>query len=1317
MNYNGPNLEKDALNGLEDGDSLAIWDGAQVVIIGNHMQNSRGNESGGNGNIDHGNLIEVAGAGLATITNNTLINGFTANVGVYDGSVNVTVTYNVITAARGTGSSPTGTGVLVNPEGANPGAVIISRNSIYANGGLGIDLDPGTQSQTGNRVTKNDAQDNDNGPNDLLNFPFFTDMSLQYGKLVIAGCAPAGSTIELFEADVSPGGTDAVGSNKFGNAKDYGEGQFYLTSVVEGSSADTDTTTCGHLSDSDGNNNRGMAAFAFTLPIPSTIVAGDKITATATLAGVGTSEFSYVNDGIGTITYSVKGTVFEDINYGGGAGRAYGTTGTKGINGATIELYNASTGELVSTTTTANNGTQDGAYTLSDVEVGSYYVRVINGTVKSTRTGGKTTEVGVQTFRTNGTTNTTAEVGGHHPAQTDAAAQQGASVLDTTTFKFSKGPLDGGYIQTLQPVTVSSGTISGVDFGFNFDTVVNTNDSGQGSLRRALLNTNLLGGDSALAQTGLTAAKENLLWQLPTTDANYHSNGTYWSISLASSLPSIGGAVVLDGSLQAGFSGKPVIELLGNNAGTGVNGVTFASGSDGSAVRYLAINRFNGAGVYLNGSNSSIVQSNYIGVNPAGIAAYGNSGGGVRLDAANNNLIGGSTTTLGNTIANNTGAGVAVRTTSTGNAIIGNSIYSNASGLGIDLGTTGVTANDSGDTDTGANELLNFPEVQTNSFGTNGTKVVTYDFDLDVPAGDYRLEFFVNDARDPSDYGEGQTFIGYKNITHDGSGSKNFKGTFNAGQTVADSAYIAATLTKRTSTGFSSTSEFSGVKAGIDTVVCTSLITGTDANMAIDENATTVTLLEAADSNGNPISYVISGGADASLFTLTEAVDGDTFDCTTLTFVSNDGGVITKSLSADGTVKSTSSVPVGDYEVPQDSDHNNVYDLQITATDAQNQTYVRNLSVTVLNVNEAPFITSAATATFAEDTTGQVLDISAQDPDGTTEGNGLSYSVTGGADAKYFAVDSSTGVLSFTVTPDYDAPSDADANNVYEVTVTVSDSDGATGSQTIAVSVQNNAADDGVKLQARAFLQGAYSSSDGLMTANLASQSVIPTTQPYNTSPFNYAGEETLSSIVTAATDGDAMVDWVLLDLRSDASTIVATRAVVLQRDGDLVDAQTGNNVLHFANVAAGNYYVSVRHRNHLAIMSDSALGLSATAVTVDFTQTATAVTGSDARLVSGSVALMWAGDINGSNTVTANGPSNDLTVLLSDVLTSEANAQANTNYVIKGYANTDLNLDGKVLFSGPSNDASVIMGNIILHPANTGYASNYIVKGSLSGN
>lgn len=1328
MDENGPNVDAGALNGSEDGDSLAIWGRAEVTVEGNYIKNSRGlndngnGNGGGNGNIDHGNLIEVTNAGKALIRNNTLSNGFVADIGVYDGSSNVRIEYNILTAARGTGRSPTGSGVLVNPLGKDPDPVYISRNSIFANNGLGIDLDPGNQSQTGNRVTKNDAHDSDSGPNDLLNFPFITEAYLMNGNLVLAGCSPAKADIELFEADVSPGGTDAPGINKFGNAKDYGEGQRYLITLQEGAANDTDTTECAHLSDADGNNNRGMAAFRFTIPIPDGIVEGDMLTATATLSGVGTSEFCLVSDGVFHVTYDISGTVFEDVNYGSGAGRPFGTAGTVGINDALVELYDATTGEKVDSTHTANNGVHDGAYSFPGTEVGTYYLRVVSEGLSSTRTGSDGSELAVQTFRSDGAIDVINEVGGAHPDKTDGPAQQGSSLLDTDTFKFSRGPLNGDYAQNLQYIDLHSADIDGADFGFNFDTVVNTETTGQGSLHQAILNANLLGGEATLTQQNRVAGKENILFALRTGDANHITQDgiSYWAIK-GVTLPDITAPLVIDGATQTGFSGKPIIELNGASSGNGTDGLRLTGGSDGSVIRNLGVNSFSGAGIHILDSGSHHIERNYIGVNLTNNGAHGNTAAGVLLSNASNNMIGSPVTGDANIIANNNGAGISVLTGSAKNALLGNAIYNNG-GLGIDLGGNGVTPNDVKDVDTGPNDLLNFPDTKVNSFSVNGSKILAYDFDLDVPLGSYRLEFFKNTQKDTSGFGEGRLYLGYKDISHPGTGLLNFKGTVNASQTLANADLITATLTEKTGAAtFGATSEFSGTQAGTRSTVCTSLISNPDdspINMVIDENTTDISLLEAKDSNGKPITYVISGGVDGGYFTVVGPTTNATLDCATIKFISSTT-VITKAASLNTEkqiiVPPGYLPPPGDFETPLDNGFDNVYDLQITALTLSGKRYVRDMSVRVINVNEPPEITSPAEAALKEDGILQALDIDSRDPDGTLEGRGLSYSITGGVDARYFTVSSTSGILKFRAIPDYDAPTDSNGDNVYEVEVTVTDDGGLTASKLFKITVVNDESDDGVMLQVRALLQGAYDTSTGLMADNLHQLGMLPTAQPYAVAPFNHTGTEILNPLLLELQGQDAAVDWMLLELRKDLKTVTARRAVILQRDGDLVDAQSGAPALHFAGVPAGDYYVSLRHRNHLDIISAAAISLDHNAKLIDFSKPATATKGQSSRLVVDSKALMWAGDINVSQTLTASGPNNDLTTLLGKVITAKSNRDTNTNFIMSGYLSSDLNLDGKTLFTEPNNDASLLAGNIILHPLNTDFVSNYIVQGGLA--
>ena len=107
----------------------------------------------------------------------------------------------------------------------------------------------------------------------------------------------------------------------------------------------------------------------------------------------------------------------------------------------------------------------------------------------------------------------------------------------------------------------------------------------------------------------------------------------------------------------------------------------------------------------------------------------------------------------------------------------------------------------------------------------------------------------------------------------------------------------------------------------------------------------------------------------------------------------------------------------------------------------------QDLSVTVTDVleNQAPAITSngggaTASVSIVENTTA-VADVDATDPN---PADTLTYALAGGADAGRFQIDAATGVLSFTTAPDFEAPADANGDNVYEVVVSVSDGSSAT---------------------------------------------------------------------------------------------------------------------------------------------------------------------------------------------------------------------------------------------------------------------------------
>lgn len=184
---------------------------------------------------------------------------------------------------------------------------------------------------------------------------------------------------------------------------------------------------------------------------------------------------------------------------------------------------------------------------------------------------------------------------------------------------------------------------------------------------------------------------------------------------------------------------------------------------------------------------------------------------------------------------------------------------------------------------------------------------------------------------------------------------------------------------------------------------------GATAAISIDENAVTVTTVIGTDADGNPLTYLITGGADAALF----AIDSVTGALRFLT--------------------------APDYETPADADGDNVYSVTVGVSDGV-ATANQALSLTVLGLNDtAPVIGSnggGATAALSVLENGALVTmVGATDPDGPP----LSYQISGGADAAMFAIDATTGVLRFVNAPDYEHPLDAGADNVYDVIVTATD--------------------------------------------------------------------------------------------------------------------------------------------------------------------------------------------------------------------------------------------------------------------------------------
>ena len=218
---------------------------------------------------------------------------------------------------------------------------------------------------------------------------------------------------------------------------------------------------------------------------------------------------------------------------------------------------------------------------------------------------------------------------------------------------------------------------------------------------------------------------------------------------------------------------------------------------------------------------------------------------------------------------------------------------------------------------------------------------------------------------------------------------------------------------------------------------------------------------------------------------------------------------------------------------------------------------------------------------------------------------------------------------------------------------------------------------------------------DQLRTAGLISLS-----EPFTAlgmAPQQGAGSSVTDSATVFSNQGDhSIVDWILVELRDEVDSIVLySKPFLLQRDGDIVGLN-GVSQAVFNGVSSGNYFVSVRHRNHLGVMTHAPVGLSANAVTIDFTLSSTQTYGSNARktLGNGKMAL-WAGNANSNNNVKYNGSGNDRNTILALVgLTTPNNSVA-------AYSRGDCNLDGLIKYNGSNSDRNVVLANVGLTTPN----------------
>lgn len=232
-----------------------------------------------------------------------------------------------------------------------------------------------------------------------------------------------------------------------------------------------------------------------------------------------------------------------------------------------------------------------------------------------------------------------------------------------------------------------------------------------------------------------------------------------------------------------------------------------------------------------------------------------------------------------------------------------------------------------------------------------------------------------------------------------------------------------------------------------------------------------------------------------------------------------------------------------------------------------------------------------------------------------------------------------------------------------------------------------------VPLDITMILEGAYDPITQLMTDYLRVQGLLPLTEPYTALGFDMpdSGGESTSQAVLNVTGSDAIVDWVLVELRDsdDPSQIISTRVGLLQRSGKVVGMDGISDIEFIVN--RPDYKIAVRHRNHLGVMlaNEVQFGTAFNPVIVDLTDQTTTTYGFNALKMKGNKYCLWAGNAKVDDVLKYAGVGNDRDAILSGIGGIIPTA------VVLAYSVLDVNLDGAIKYAGTNNDRDVVLVNI----------------------
>jgi hypothetical protein len=223
--------------------------------------------------------------------------------------------------------------------------------------------------------------------------------------------------------------------------------------------------------------------------------------------------------------------------------------------------------------------------------------------------------------------------------------------------------------------------------------------------------------------------------------------------------------------------------------------------------------------------------------------------------------------------------------------------------------------------------------------------------------------------------------------------------------------------------------------------------------------------------------------------------------------------------------------------------------------------------------------------------------------------------------------------------------------------------------------------DGDAQLELTIFLEGPLQGTQ--MRTLLHTNGLLPATDPQGSG-------EVMAQTVLERQGAAAPVDWVWVELRDAANSglVVDGRPALVQANGKVVMAD-GRSPVYFPDAPRGSYYIAVRHRNHLGVMTATTRPFGVAVQNVDLSAATTATYGTDARKAVGSLRVLWAGDVSGDGELRYTNANNDRDPILARI------GGVIPTMTVTGYHPEDVNLDGVVKYTNADNDRDIILSNI----------------------